>query len=249
MSGDALAGWRRIREEVDWPRAAPGHPPGPVHGRRDGVVAYAEATRGTRGAVRAERLLTAYARVRADAGQAGAALDFTRLESWQRAVLGVPRAPFRTGDAYAKGGRERYGLTPGTPAAFDRCLAQSADPAVPPASRAARVYLDVAFFHPFTDGNGRAALLALAFVLARASVTLEEVGPLHYPRYADDPAGAADLAKLVSVLIRATARHATPDGPAGTPRAGVARGRPGGAAPISAPVSRPHAPPLPRQQP
>ncbi|MEU0059386.1 Fic family protein [Streptomyces sp. NPDC006334] len=29
------------------------------------------------------------------------------------------------------------------------------------AARAARAYLDVAFFHPFTDGNARTALLTL----------------------------------------------------------------------------------------
>lgn len=86
--------------------------------------------------------------------------------------------------------------------------AQSTDAEAPLAARAARTYLDVAFFHPFADGNGRAALLALAFVLARADVTLDEVGPLHFPRYADDPAGAADLATFVAALIRSTACHA-----------------------------------------
>lgn len=219
MSGDALAAWRRAREQVDWVRAAPGHPPGPVHGRRDGVAAYAEAVRGTRGAVRADRLLAGYALARADALGTRRPLDFGLMERWQRTVLGVPRAPFRTGDAYAKGGRERYALAPDTPAAFDRCLAQSAEPAVPAAARAARVYLDVAFFHPFADGNGRAALLALAFVLARADVTLAEVRPLAVPRYADDRAGAADLARLVAALIRATARGA--GSPSAAPRRAV----------------------------
>ncbi|MFI5800643.1 Fic family protein [Streptomyces sp. NPDC051677] len=79
---------------------------------------------------------------------------------------------------------------------------EAADPGVPLAGRAARVYLDVAFFHPFTDGNARAALLTLVHVLAREDVVLPEVWPLQTIRYADDPAGAADLATLIGLLNR-----------------------------------------------
>lgn len=75
---------------------------------------------------------------------------------------------------------------------------------------AARAYLDVAFIHPYPDGNARLALLILASILKTEGVRLDQVGPLHTARYADDPAGAADLAALVSVLIRATLRRATP---------------------------------------
>lgn len=148
---------------------------------------------------RAERLLAAYAVARADAARR-APLDFALLAGWQREVLAVPEAPFRVGDAYAKAGRERYGLTPRTRADFASCLREATDPALPPAARAARAYLDVAFFHPFADGNARAALLTLVHVLAREEIVLPEVGPLQTTRYADDPAGAADLATLIGVL-------------------------------------------------
>ncbi|MEV8452333.1 hypothetical protein AB0467_21455 [Streptomyces sp. NPDC052095] len=60
----------------------------------------------------------------------------------------------------------------------------------------------MAFFHPFHDGNARAALLVLVHVLAREGVVLPEVGPTTTTRYADDPAGAADPAALVGVLNR-----------------------------------------------
>ncbi|MEU5223305.1 Fic family protein [Streptomyces toyocaensis] len=130
-------------------------------------------------------------------------LTFSLLSGWQRQVLGTPGPPpFRTGDAHAKAGRERCALTPHTPAVFARCPAEADGPGVPLPARAARACLDVAFFHPFDDGNARAALLALAFVLARESVTLHKVGPLRTVRYADDPDGAADLAVLVTILIR-----------------------------------------------
>ncbi|WP_324610562.1 MULTISPECIES: Fic family protein [unclassified Streptomyces] len=52
---------------------------------------------------------------------------------------------------------------------------QEHHPALPLTARAARAYLDICFFHPFDDGNARAALLTLLFVLARESVALDSV--------------------------------------------------------------------------
>ncbi|WP_198549611.1 AAA family ATPase [Kitasatospora aureofaciens] len=69
------------------------------------------------------------------------------------------------GDAFAKGGRERYGLTPRTWQDFAACLRQSADPSVPLPARAARAYLHIAFIHPYPDSNARLALLVLAHAL------------------------------------------------------------------------------------
>ncbi|MFE4634461.1 Fic family protein [Streptomyces sp. NPDC056773] len=151
--------------------------------------------------MRAGRLLAAHALAGEDVARR-TPLDFTLLAGWQRVVLAATEAPFRVGDAYAKAGRERYGLTSRTRADFDSCLRETTDPDLPLAARAARAYLDVAFFHPFTDGNARAALLTLVHVLAREGVVLSEVGPLETTRYADDPAGAADLAALIGVLHR-----------------------------------------------
>ncbi|WP_259294367.1 Fic family protein [Streptomyces resistomycificus] len=131
------------------------------------------------------------------------------MTTWQRLVFGTPGVRFRQGDAFAKGGRERYALTAHTERDFEHCLRESADLTVPLASRAARAYLDVAFFHPFPDGNARLAMLTLAYVLEVGAVRLDQVGPLQTTRYADDAAGAADLAALVSVLIRATYRRST----------------------------------------
>lgn len=177
------------------PSAPPGSSP------RDGFRAWCAGSVRRRDPVRAERLLRAHGLCLADARRR-APLGFALLAGWQCEVLGVPRAPFRTGDAHAKGGRERYGLTARTREDFAACLREAADPDVPLAGRAARAYLDVAFFHPFDDGNARAALLTLVHVLAREDVVLPEVGPLQTTRYADDPEGAADLATLIGVLHR-----------------------------------------------
>ncbi|MFD5325712.1 Fic family protein [Streptomyces sp. NPDC127092] len=197
-AADSLAVWRRVRREVDWQRAPALQRVPPD---RDGFRSWCEGPVRRRDPVRAERLLAAYTAAREDAARR-TPLDFALLARWQREVLAAPVAPFRVSDAYAKAGRERYGLTPDTQAAFDSCLRETNDRDVPLAARAARAYLDVAFFHPFTDGNARAALLTLVHVLAREDVVLPEVGPLQTTRYADDPAGAADLAALIGVLSR-----------------------------------------------
>ncbi|MFJ4897002.1 MULTISPECIES: Fic family protein [unclassified Streptomyces] len=195
---DSLSVWLRVRREVDW-QCAPALQRIPPD--RDGFRSWCEGPVRRRDPIRAERLLAAYALAREDATRR-APLDFALLAGWQCEVLAGTRAPFRVSDAYAKAGRERYGLTPNTQADFGSRLNETTDPNIPLAARAARAYLDVAFFHPFTDGNARAALLTLVHVLAREDIVLPEVGPLQTTRYADDPAGAADLATLIGVLNR-----------------------------------------------
>ncbi|MGW0750016.1 Fic family protein [Streptomyces sp. NPDC002587] len=202
---DALADWCRVRREVDWPRAG-GPEPRAAAPSTDGFVTWCQGPVRRRSPGRADRLLSAYAAARADAARR-APLTFARLAGWQRLLLGTAEAPFRTGDAHAKGGRERYRLTSHTEADFARCLRDGEERGVPLAARAARTYLDVAFFHPFADGNARSALLALCFVLAREGVVLNEVGPLQTTRYADDAPGAADLAALVALLIAGPGRR------------------------------------------
>jgi len=195
---DSLATWLCVRGEADWHRA-PALRREPT--ARDGFRAWCEGPVRQRDPVRAKRLLLAHSLARADATRR-APLDFALLAAWQREVLGGAEAPFRANDACAKAGRERYGLTPRTQADFADCLREATDSELPLAARAARAYLDVAFFHPFTDGNARAALLTLVHVLAREDIVLPEVGPLQITRYADDPAGATDLATLIGVLNR-----------------------------------------------
>lgn len=195
---DSLSAWLRVRREADW-KGAPALLR--VPSGRDGFRSWCEGPVRRRDPIRAERLLAAHALAREDAARR-TPLDFALLAGWQRKVLGAAQVPFRESDAYAKAGRERYGLTSRTRADFDFCLSERTDPGMPLAARAARAYLDVAFFHPFTDGNARAALLTLVYVLAREDVVLAEVGPLQSTRYADDPAGATDLSVLIGILNR-----------------------------------------------
>ncbi|WP_067831732.1 Fic family protein [Actinomadura kijaniata] len=198
--GDALDAWLRVRAATPWHDL--GGPEEPVRGARDGAADHVRSLLPERAA----RLLTALEHARRAADE-GRDLDFALLAGWQRHVLGVDEAPFRTAPAFAKRGRERYGIAPGLRERFDSHLAEDA----PPLPRAARAYLDVCFFHPFADGNARAALLALLFHLHRAGIVLDTLGPLPVlARPAGDPDGPAELVGLLGTLLRRTRKTARP---------------------------------------
>ncbi|MFI6485975.1 Fic family protein [Streptomyces sp. NPDC050564] len=161
---------------------------------------------------RAEGLLAALELMRADAAR-GASLDFELLRGWQQHVLDTPQPPpFRSLPAFAKGGRERYGIGPDTRDRLDACLAESATGGgrpLPLTARAARACLDVCYFHPFDDGNARSAFLALVFVLAREGVALDGVALLRRITFqADDPQDAVTLANYIDVHLAETRRGA-----------------------------------------
>ncbi|CAN3985695.1 Fic family protein [Kitasatospora purpeofusca] len=207
---DHLERWIEVRASVPWPVGEGSDDGGPVTPARDGAAEDFRSFDAAIDPARAAGLLTALELVRADAAR-GAALDFELLRGWQQHVLGTPEPPpLRTRPAFAKGGDERYGIGPDTRARLDACLAQADDARLSPAARAARAHLDVCFFHPFDDGNGRAALLTLVFVLARAGVTLDSVVLVRrFGRRADDPQDALDLCRTVEFCIgrsRAAAR-------------------------------------------
>jgi hypothetical protein len=192
---DALAAWLSVRAKINWSAVS-----GPVRqdltGDSDAIDAYFSAHHKDW-----FELSQALDQVRL-AVSANETLTFALVSTWQRRVLDVPEALFRTGTAWAKRGRERYDRPTDLPQIFEQCLAEATDPGLPLPSRAARVYLDVAFFHPFDDGNARSAALALYFVLAREGIVLDRAAPiLDTVRLADDEEGAAGLATLIESLI------------------------------------------------
>ncbi|WP_051799947.1 Fic family protein [Catenuloplanes japonicus] len=199
---DALTTWRQVRQTTPWEHAT-AHVAGPARTARDGIAELLSKQRYPSG----RRILAALDLVRADVTEGGP-LTFARLEAWQRTVLAVSAAPFRTSSAWALAGRERYAYRDELPHLFEACLAEAIAPAVPLPSRAARVYLDVLHFHPFTDGNARSAALALYFVLAREDIILDRAAPLLMTRWpATNPHDAAGLARLIAMLITQTRRH------------------------------------------
>lgn len=214
---DHLEAWLAVRGTVPWQQVDDSDPGGPVTPSHDGA---AEDIRGFDRAVdsaRANGMLAALELLRADAARS-APLDFELLRRWQRHVLNTPQPPpFRTLPAFAKEGRERYGFGTDTRARFDACLAEGAadnDSSLPLTARAARVYLDICFFHPFDDGNARSAFLALVYVLAREGITLGSVGMLRRVTFhADDSQDALALVRYINAHLADTRRHAPPSAP------------------------------------
>ena len=191
---DALAEWKKTRGRAFVATSTRS----PEVVKVDGHRAFIERIDRPRDAARADRMHEALSACRASA-VAGEALTLPRLASWQAIVLGE-EAPLRQGDAFAKGGRERYGLDASTVADLTRALAQAEGDELP-SVRAARAYLDVAFFHPFRDGNARSARLALDHVLTRAGLALHAAEPLFVvSRGASDAEGASAFASLVGYL-------------------------------------------------
>ncbi|MFD1832497.1 Fic family protein [Streptomyces desertarenae] len=215
---DHLRHWLAVRESVPWHEAPDSGADGPVAPSRDGAAEDIRAFDGAIDPARAEGLLTAVELLRADAAR-GAPLDFALLRRWQQHVLGASQPPpFRNSPAFAKGGRERYGIGPDTRARLDACLAESAPGGgqpLPLTARAARACLDVCFFHPFDDGNARSAFLALVFVLAREGIALDDVRLLRRVTFL---AGSAQdpliLARYIGIHITESRRRAAAPGSA-----------------------------------
>ncbi|MEU4154167.1 Fic family protein [Streptomyces sp. NPDC026659] len=209
---DHLEQWLTVRWTVPWHEAPDGGGDGPVTPSRDGAAEDIRRFDAVLDPARAQGLLAALDLLRADASR-GASLDFGLLRSWQQHVLDTTKLPqFRELPAFAKQGRERYGIGPDTRARLDTCLAESAPDATRPLSltaRAARAYLDVCFFHPFDDGNARSAFLTLVFVLAREGVALDEVGLLRRVTFrADAPEDAVILARYIGTHLAESRRNA-----------------------------------------
>ncbi|MFI9611953.1 Fic family protein [Streptomyces sp. NPDC052023] len=209
---DHLHRWLAVRATVPWHNAPDGGGDEPVAPSGDGAAEDIRAFDGALDPARARGLLVALDLLRADAAR-GALLDFEVLQRWQQHVLGTPQPPpFRDLPAFAKHGRERYGISPDTRAQLDACLAESArhtERPLPLTARAARAYLDVCFFHPFDDGNARSAFLALLFVLAREGVALDGVSLLRRVTFqADEPQDALILTRYIDLHLTETRRNA-----------------------------------------
>ncbi|MFE1176819.1 cell filamentation protein Fic [Streptomyces sp. NPDC058773] len=207
---DHLARWLDVRETVAWHEARDLGGEGPVRPTRDGAAEDIRAFDGALDPARAEGLLSALELLRTDAAR-GTPLDFALLQTWQQHVLNAQQLPtLRALPAFAKAGRERYGIVPAIRPRLDACLAESkkSDGApLPLSARAARAYLDVCFFHPFDNGNARSAFLTLVFVLAREGVTLEDVGLLRRITFqADSPQDALSLTNYIDLHLAETRR-------------------------------------------
>lgn len=143
----------------------------------------------------------------------GQVLDLPRLVDLQRLVL--PGAALRTGPAFAKGGRERYGWAPETLPLLDARLraAHSRNPLL----AALTAYLDLQFFHPFDDGNARAGRLAFHFHAARGGLSFRTTAPLFtLPIPAGSERAYRTLLRMAGALALTGGRPLHPPVPAGS---------------------------------
>jgi hypothetical protein len=90
-------------------------------------------------------------------------LTFERMCDVQRLVLNTDRVSFRNGIAYTGVRNERYAYFSSIEDMFRTKIAADDQDGCHPLVKAVRLYLDIIFFHPFPDGNARAALLWFMF--------------------------------------------------------------------------------------
>ncbi len=176
---DALRAHLDATASIDWATPSPDLAARlatlvPKRSGRDPHLEYIESFDLPRGEERATRMRLALDRARADA-RSSLSLDWPLLRSWQVLVLGR-EAGFRAGPAHARAGVETYGHWPTLEAEFARKLESNArESGVHPVAAAARAYLDLCFFHPFEDGNARAARLAFDYWLTRGGLAMGHV--------------------------------------------------------------------------
>ena len=163
---------------------------------RDGHLAFIKRYDAHRSEQRASRMEEAVAWIRSLAAN-DVPLTLQELLDTQQVVLGGTAA-LRETVAWAKAGTVRHGLI--SDEEMDRWLSDASGRDIWPI-RAARVYLDVLFAHPFVDGNGRAARLALDYVLAREGMLLCTADPVYLiARNARDKYGPPSLANAIRSL-------------------------------------------------
>ena len=153
-----------------------------------------------RSSERAERLLEVLELSRGLA-KAKEPLSWEILSEWQGKILGY-KTDFRTTEAFAKNGKEKYKITQYTELEFKKLIKDVNDETIDPILRAATVYQDIIFYHPFEDGNSRLARMALEYVLFKAKLAVILPEPLFMlPRY-PEPFGFYMTLKSVVGLKR-----------------------------------------------
>lgn len=164
LQADGLTPW------LDLPSAVPSHPASVPSNLLPAFLRAVDGLDRPRDRERARRMKAAHALVQDEVGESRIGLD--ALARWHG--VACPGEGLRTGAwAFAKGGAERYS---GDPQGLQKRFLWLGE--APPLPRALRTYLDILFFHPFTDGNSRAARLAFHYLSALGGLEFRTVDPL-----------------------------------------------------------------------
>jgi len=136
--------------------------------------------------------------------QLGRGLDFQLLKELSDRIHSTPEgtAHFRGSRAYGKECREFYESDGHVFRNFNYLLAQEDDDFT---VKAAKTYLDICFFHPFEDGNGRLAEVVLDFMIRKSKyriINAEACKALfRCNRWCTDPDVLRNLVNLIRTVI------------------------------------------------
>lgn len=207
MVTDALEQWLATRDALlddevcARARAAP-----LTWAERDGHRKYideVDARRDGAGGTFRQHAMRAALRATRERAEERPGLDVAALLALTSIALGA-RAEMRSEPAFCRDqryGTERLGEIAAHLAGID-------DTRVPVLVRACRAYLDVCFFHPFVDGNGRAARLAFDFVLSRTRCRFDLVTPLFCVlRPAGDVESHLSFVRVACTIAKASANR------------------------------------------
>lgn len=106
------------------------------------------------------------------------ALDWSLLCRFQALLLGTASESYRRGPAYALNGQQKYGMFSGQDRLVAAKIESDAADGAHPLLKAVRLWLDMIYVHPFRDGNGRAARLAVDFLCTRHCIALPDLAIL-----------------------------------------------------------------------
>ncbi|HBQ16373.1 MAG TPA: hypothetical protein DEF51_36340 [Myxococcales bacterium] len=174
FEGDALEAWWAVRAASPWGIPTPaGYRPT----ERDAHRQFIRLHDRPRSTVRADAMTRALVRARYGAKQR-LKLDQGLLREWLEIALVSSDFTLRRGEVTSRDGGERYARPKDLEQRLAQVLADATDDAVPPMSRAARVYMDLGVLCPFSDGNARVARLTFDYVLSRDGLGMHDATPI-----------------------------------------------------------------------
>lgn len=100
------------------------------------------------------------------------------MQSVQHFLVGSENSKFRSSSAFCNRRHERYAYFTDLPKLFEMKVAKDAEESLHPLVKAARLYLDIIFIHPFIDGNARAALSSAVFYCQKYGYNVPDMNRL-----------------------------------------------------------------------
>lgn len=104
--------------------------------------------------------------------------NYSILQSVQHLVVGSANSKFRSTSAFCNHRHERYAYFTDLPALFKTKVIKDSVDSSHPLVKAARLYLDIIFIHPFIDGNARAAILSAVFYCQKFGYNAPDINHL-----------------------------------------------------------------------